>query len=69
MIVEYMKDGTAAWAKAGQNAAGTWKLERDKFTVETSGRRLMFRLIEVTGESIKLEQIPDGAVYTAVRVK
>ena len=67
-IAEFMKDGTAAFSEGAMNAAGTWKINGDRLTVTAAGRSVMYRIVEITDESITTERIPDGRIETGVRL-
>ena len=67
-IAEYMKDGTAAWSSGSVNVAGNWSISDGKLMINKSGLQFMFRIEEITKTSIKLNQIPDGKIWTAVRL-
>lgn len=69
-ISEFMNDGTVATVVRGSTYMGTWKLEGDNLTLVSPGDEdTVFRVIEVTQESIKVETVPRGRVLTGVRLE
>jgi hypothetical protein len=68
-ISEFMNDGTVATVVRGSTYLGTWRLEGDNLTLVTPGDEdTVFRLLEVTEESIRVETVPRGRVLTGVRL-
>lgn len=69
-ITEFMNDGTMTTAVRRSTSRGTWKLEGDRLTMVSPGDEdAVFRVVEVTDESLKLETDPQGRVLTGVRLR
>jgi hypothetical protein len=68
-ITEFLNDGTVTTVVRGSTYRGTWKLEGDRLTMVSPGDEdAVFRVVEVTDESIKMETDPQGRVLTGVRL-